>query len=126
MKPRVSISIDVADMGKAIEFYSIALGCEVKRKGGEISELTAENSTVYLLQKEQGTNPLLSGADTRNYDRHWTPVHLDFVPDNLEETLSRVLEHGGSQEGSSSGDWGSIAFCADPFGNGFCLVALTG
>jgi hypothetical protein len=41
---------------------------------------------------------------------------------NIDEALYLVLKYGGSHEGGESGEWGSIAYCADPFGNGFCLV----
>jgi len=124
MDPKVSISIDVAEMEKAFLFYSEALGCKEVRHGDDITVLSADNATIYLLKKEPGTNPLLSGAATRNYQRPWTPVHLDFVVANIDETLALIIENGGSHEGSESGDWGSIAYCSDPFGNGFCLVVM--
>ena len=124
MEPKVSISIDVAEMEKASLFYSEALGCKKVRNGDDITVLSADNATIYLLKKESGTNPLISGTATRNYERHWTPVHLDFVVANIDEVLALILKNGGSHEGSESGDWGSIAYCSDPFGNGFCLVVM--
>ena len=33
---------------------------------------------------------------------------------------------GGTVESVQRGDWGAVAVCADPFGNGFCLVSLKG
>jgi hypothetical protein len=33
-----------------------------------------------------------------------------------------ITRLGGIVEGQESGDWGSLTRCADPFGNGFCLV----
>jgi len=69
-------------MEKAFLFYSEALGCKEVRHGDDITVLSADNATIYLLIKEPGTNPLLSGAATRNYQRRWTPVHLDFVVAN--------------------------------------------
>jgi predicted enzyme related to lactoylglutathione lyase len=122
MEPKVSISIDVAEMEKAFSFYSEALGCKKVRNGDEITVLSADNATIYLLKKEPGSNPLLSGSVSRIYERHWTPVHLDFVVSDIDKALSLILKHGGSHEGGESGEWGSIAYCADPFGNGFCLV----
>jgi predicted enzyme related to lactoylglutathione lyase len=35
-----------------------------------------------------------------------------------------VVDLGGIKEGEKSGEWGSAAFCADPFGNGFCLMQI--
>jgi predicted enzyme related to lactoylglutathione lyase len=124
MRPKVSISIDVSDMKKASSFYSDALGCKKDRDGDEVTVLSADNTTIYLLKKDPGSNPLLAGNAARDFDRHWTPVHLDFVVSNIDETLALVLKYGGSHEGGESGDWGSIAYCADPFGNGFCLVVM--
>lgn len=123
---RISVSIDVSNMDKGVLFYTKALGCEELRRGPEISKLATENSDIYLLEKEQGSNPLLKGTAVRKFERHWTPVHLDFVVPNIESKLALIQEFGGLHEGSESGDWGSIAFCADPFGNGFCLVQSTG
>jgi predicted enzyme related to lactoylglutathione lyase len=122
MEPKISISIDVAEMEKASSFYCEALSCKKIRDGDDITVVLAENATIYLLKKDPGSNPLLVGDASRNYGRHWTPVHIDFVVSNIDETLSLVLKYGGSHEGGESGEWGSIAYCADPFGNGFCLV----
>lgn len=122
MLPKVSISIDIAEMQEAIQFYSKALACKIDRDDPAISVLSAENVTIYLLLKSSDSNPLLSGSARRNFARHWTPVHLDFSVVDLQQTLSLVLQHGGSHEGTETADWGSIAYCADPFGNGFCIV----
>ncbi|MCY1449242.1 Glyoxalase-like domain protein [compost metagenome] len=63
----------------------------------------------------------------RDYSRHWTPVHLDFVVDDLAAATQRALNAGARQE-SGCVDWrGSkcISF-ADPFGHGFCLIEFAG
>ncbi len=58
----------------------------------------------------------------RNYNRHWTPVHLDIMVDDLDAILEQAVSAGARQEGETYSDGQySIAFCADPFGNGFCL-----
>jgi predicted enzyme related to lactoylglutathione lyase len=44
------------------------------------------------------------------------------VSDDVAEVVTRVKESGGRHEGGESGDWGAIAYCADPFGNGFCII----
>ncbi len=121
---KVSISVDVSDMEKAVLFYSEGLGCERVSDGTDITILSADNVSIYLLKKAPGSNPLLRGSASRNYERHWTPVHVDFSVDDLEQALSSILEFGGSYEDSETGEWGSIAYCADPFGNGFCLVKM--
>lgn len=122
--PQVSISIDVSDMEKASLFYTNALGCKVLRDGAEITKLSADNVEIYLLNKTPGSNPLISQSASRDYSRHWTPVHLDFNITDIEQAVANVREFGGTHEGSESGDWGTIAYCADPFGNGFCLCQI--
>ncbi len=51
---------------------------------------------LYLLQMVEGS----AGAyeSLHRYDRHWTPVHLDVVVDNLEAVLSRALAVGARAE----------------------------
>ncbi|MEM7179279.1 MAG: VOC family protein [Spirochaetota bacterium] len=120
--PKVAICIDVPDQDKAVAFYTQALDCEFIKRSKEHSELSANGTTIYLGEKPSGSNPLLQGEAVRDYQRHWTPIHLDFIVTNLEECVAKVLEHGGVKEGEKSGDWGAIAFCSDPFGNGFCVM----
>lgn len=119
---KISVSIDVSNLKKAETFYVEALGCKKVRDQGDMVVLSVENSDIYLQEKEPGTKPLLSSSVVRDYERHWTPIHLDFLCDNVDELASKILKFGGAHEGGDSGDWGSIAYCADPFGNGFCLI----
>ncbi len=120
---QISISIDVPDLARATTFYSQALGCEKLRdEPPNITVLSGGNVEIYLLERPVGSKPLPNSEQLRSYDRHWTPIHLDFGVTNLAGSLARVLECGGSHEGSESGKWGSIEYCADPFGNGFCLI----
>jgi len=122
MNTKVSVSIDVPDMNKAISFYVNALGCKKVRDGAKISQLSVDNLNIYLLEKEEGSNPIQQGSASRDYGRHWTPVHLDFSTADIDQVTSSVVEFGGTLEGSESGDWGAISYCADPFGYGFCVV----
>lgn len=66
-------------------------------------------------------------ALVRDYARHWTPVHLDFVVDDVEEAARRALDAGAIQQSDCVRWRGSkcITF-ADPFGNGFCLIEFDG
>jgi len=84
--------------------------------------LSVENTDIYLQEKASGTTPLASSDIVRDYKRHWTPVHLDFICDNVDAVVAKVLAYGGLHEGGEKGEWGSIAYCADPFGNGFCVI----
>jgi predicted enzyme related to lactoylglutathione lyase len=125
---RTIINIDVPDLGPAIEFYRAALGVELKRIiDGDVAELSGASSTIYLLQKAEGSPPKKSAAEGRRYAPHWTPVHVDFVVDDVDAAAKRALSAGARQE-SGRVDWmGSkcITF-SDPFGHGFCLIEFEG
>ena len=120
---RVSISIDVSDLNKAETFYVNALGCKKLRdQGGDMVVLATENCDIYLQEKPVESKPTPVEEIVRDYRRHWTPVHLDFLTDQIEEVVRKIVDQGGLHEGGDSGDWGSIAYCSDPFGNGFCVI----
>jgi len=122
--PQVTICIDVSDIKRGTKFYADALGCEIKRQEQQSTELFVENVTIYLLEKEENSNPLITESSSRTYKRHWTPVHLDFAVTDIEKSLSLIQEFGGKIEGKEEGEWGTAAFCADPFGNGFCVIKM--
>src|SRR4051794_31507730 len=110
----VLINIDVDDLERGIAFYVGAFGLQVSRRFGEAGvELTGVSSKIYLLRKL---------AD-RDYRRHWTPVHLDFVvDDDLPGAVARAEAAGAVVESPiKTHAWGSIAILADPFGHGVCL-----
>ena len=121
----VSICIDVPDIEKATTFYTKVLGCEVIAQKDNSTEMEVENSTIYLIEKAENSNPLIDGFDSRRYTRHWTPVHLDFHVPDMDKAISLLTEFGGKLEGKEEGDWGVAAFCADPFGNGFCMLKIS-
>ena len=120
---RISVSIDVSNLKQAETFYVDALGCKKVRDHDQgMSVLAAQNCDIYLQEKQPGTKPTPSSEVVRDYKRHWTPVHLDFLTPDIDSVVEKILKFGGRHEGGESGDWGSIAFCADPFGNGFCVI----
>jgi predicted enzyme related to lactoylglutathione lyase len=121
---RVSICIDVPDLSVATAFYCDALGCSVEKQQASHNTLSAGGVTMQLLLKEAGTAATGNGTCHRTYERHWTPVHLDFAVDDLDATLAAVKRSSGTVESVQRGEWGAAAICADPFGNGFCLVSL--
>ena len=125
---RTIINIDVPDLAPAIDFYRAALGLELKRVlDGDTAELGGASSTLYLLQKPAGSSPKKDVGEERRYARHWTPVHVDFVVDDVEAAANRALAAGARQE-SGCVEWrGSkcITF-SDPFGHGFCLIEFEG
>lgn len=118
-----TISIDVPDLAGAVRFYTEALGLKIKKEPTKsMAILQTMNLDVYLLQKADGTQAYSKSGAQRTYSRHWTPVHLDFIVSDLQSALGRAVAAGAKHEGGDKGEWGEIAFCSDPFGNGFCLI----
>lgn len=128
MKPSLLINIDVPDIERAVAFYTTALPLTVGRKfDSEFIELVGLPSPIYLLKKDPGTIPFPEGKDERSYDRHWCPVHLDFVVEDIEETRRKLLKAGAEEESPVSRvPYGKISMYRDPFGHGLCLIQFTG
>ena len=119
------VNIDVPDLAAAEAFYVAAFGLTTRRRFGAAIELAGLPVNLYLLETEAGTRG--AGADRRRYDRHWCPVHLDLVVDDLEAALDRAISAGAQRETEiRDSAWGRIATLADPFGHGFCLIQFTG
>ena len=124
----VSISIDVPNLTDAIRFYTSALGfTESSAPAPGVTVLRAGNTSICLLEKRMGTRASTHTEETRRYERHWTPVHLDIHVDDLEAVLARALDSGAKKEQVfENAKHGSAAFCSDPFGHGFCLIQRNG
>ncbi|HEX4387971.1 MAG TPA: VOC family protein [Steroidobacteraceae bacterium] len=124
----VLANIDVDDLSKATEFYCSALGLAVGRRLGESAvELLGGTAPIYLLKKAAGTAASPGSGARRDYARHWTPVHLDFVVPDIEAALAQARTAGAKPEGEvRTYQWGRIAVMADPFGHGFCLIEFLG
>lgn len=122
--PGVLINIDVPDMDEGLAFYAHAFGLQVGRRFNDtFVELLGLPAPLYLLQNDAGTGISPSGDDIRRYDRHWSPVHLDIVVDDLEPAIAQVIAAGAIQEGKTrTAPYGRLALFADPFGHGFCLI----
>ncbi|MFZ1103921.1 MAG: VOC family protein [Hyphomicrobiaceae bacterium] len=128
MTASLLVNIDVDDLERAVEFYTAALGLTVGRRFGALAvELTGGTAPVYLLAKPDGSPASAATGERRRYARHWTPVHLDFVVDDLDAALARAEAAGATLEGDpATHAWGRIAQLADPFGHGLCLIQLLG
>lgn len=124
MTVELLVNIDVDDLGRALEFYTSAFALTPARRFGTSGvELVGASSPIYLLAKDAGTRPFEGSVASRNYARHWTPVHLDLVVDDLETAVDRAVRAGARLEGEIGRKiWGNIAMLADPFGNGLCLI----
>jgi predicted enzyme related to lactoylglutathione lyase len=123
MFERASISIDVPSVAEGMAFYCGAFGLTLKSRPVPGVALLEGAIEICLLEKKAGTAPSPHTADRRKYERHWTPVHMDFHVDDLHVALARVEAHGARREQVfEHPEHGSAAFCSDPFGNGFCLL----
>ncbi|MDB5796135.1 MAG: hypothetical protein JWP36_37 [Paucimonas sp.] len=125
---KLLINIDVPDLEPAVAFYQAALGLTLKRMiEGDVAELTGAAATIYLLQKPQDSVANASATAVRQYTRHWTPVHIDFVVEDIHEAAERAIRAGARQESACIEWMGSkcITF-SDPFGHGFCLLEFEG
>ncbi|MBR0849849.1 VOC family protein [Bradyrhizobium diazoefficiens] len=119
------LNIDVPDVAAATRFYTAAFGLTVGRRfGSAFVELLGWPAPVYLLTKEAGT--VGAGEDRRRYSRHWTPLHVDVVVDDVDAAVARALAAGAILEAPArDAPYGRIAMLADPFGHGFCLLAFS-
>lgn len=117
-------NIDVDDLDRATEFYCRALELQVSRRFGDmVVELRGASATIHLLSKPAGSTPVPGSVQQREYTRHWTPVHLDFVVPDIRAAVARAQAAGARLEGEiRTHRWGHIAQLADPFGHGFCLI----
>ena|SRR5665213_2535595 len=121
---KYSVTVDVPQLDEGLRFYRDALGLvEVARPVATYVILECGGAQIGLIEKPAGTVPAKGSDDIRRYERHWTPVHIDFHVDNFEIALARLLKAGAKCEQKfEGGDHPAIAFCSDPFGNGFCIV----
>jgi uncharacterized glyoxalase superfamily protein PhnB len=126
--PGLRVCIDVDDLDRAIAFYGRALGFTVRRRfEGTWAELDGAPVPVDLLAKRAGTRASPAASARRDYQRHWTPVHLDLVVADLDAALDRARQAGAVVEADVQvRPWGRMANLADPFGHGFCLLEFRG
>lgn len=124
---KITASIDVPSLEEGLKFFGEAFGfVEASRPHPGYSVLTLGDSTLGLLAKPAGTSPARGSDDVRKYERHWTPVHLDFRVEDFEATLQKAVNAGAKAEQIHRvSGYPPVAFCSDPFGHGFCIVGLS-
>lgn len=122
------VNLDVDDLEKAIRFYGSVFGLQVGRRFGASGvEMLGSSAPIYLLVKAAGTLASHTSSQRRSYERHWTPVHLDFVVAEIESAVRHAMSFGAQLEQPiATHNWGKLALMADPFGHGFCFVQFLG
>jgi len=115
-----SICIDVDDVARAVKFYGRGLGLTVVKQQPDWAQVKLGEQTFWIMKAPAGPQ----GQISRDYRRHWTPVHLDFAVDNIDEAVKRAVEAGGKLEGEiQRSAKGALANLSDPSGNGVDLVS---
>jgi predicted enzyme related to lactoylglutathione lyase len=122
------VNVDVNDLEKAVRFFSAAFGLRVGRRFGTFGvEMLGSSAPIYLLVKEAGTQTSATTGQVRDYERHWTPTHLDFVVEEIGRAVEAAVQAGARLEKPiGTYKWGKLALMADPFGHGFCFVQFLG
>lgn len=122
------VNLDVDDLELALAFYRDAFGFTMGRRLGDAGvELLGGPAPLYLLAKAAATPAFEGDTRHRDYNRHWTPLHLDFVVDDIDAAVARATHAGAVLEHPiDTQAWGRLALMHDPFGHGFCLVQFLG
>ena len=98
MTLREVVNTDVDDLEKAIEFYSAAFDLHLGRRlfNGSVAEMVGATSTLHLLANPRETFAIPAAAVLREYERHWTHVHLDFEVENVSVAVERAVAAGAA------------------------------
>ncbi|MGH8607591.1 MAG: VOC family protein [Gammaproteobacteria bacterium] len=84
-------------------------------------------SSIHQLAKRAGSRVSVNSPQRRDYQRHWTPVHLDFVVKDVHAVVQKAQAAGARlEEEIQAQEWEHIAHMADPCGHGFCFIEFIG
>ncbi|MDG2526406.1 VOC family protein [Stenotrophomonas sp. HITSZ_GD] len=132
------VNLDVPDLPAAQRLYTAAFGLRPGRRFGDAAlEMRGAAVPLYLLAQPDGSPG--AGGQPRDYARHWTPVHLDVVVEDLDAALERALAAGleaddlpdrrrdpaAARACIRQAPWGRLLRLADPFGHGWCLIQFS-
>jgi len=121
---KIGISIDVDNLDRAIDFYTRGVGLSVVERGPDWAHLIHEGQTIFIMQLPAGSDAVENAHSPREYTRHWTPVHLDFVVADMDHAVERALAAGAKLDRpiQRRKNLGDMANMSDPFGHGFDLI----
>jgi predicted enzyme related to lactoylglutathione lyase len=127
MSMNLRVCIDVDDVERGIAFFTKGLGLHVGRRfDDQWVELLGASAPLDLLANPAGSEAVPGRELRRDYGRHWSPVHLDFVVDDIEAAVARAVAAGATLERPVRDEpYGRLANLADPFGNGICLLQMS-
>ena len=128
MSSPLRICIDVPDVDAGVAFYTAALELQAGRRFRKNwAEMLGGPCPIDLLAERAGSAPVPSAGIVRDYQRHWTPVHLDWPVQDIEAAIARAQAAGARLEGGiRERPYGKLAVLSDPFGNGFCFLEFRG
>ncbi len=122
---KLEITIDVDDLNRAVEFYCGGLGLILVEHNPDWARLEFNGQTFWLCPFAAGPH----GTITRDFRRHWTPIHPDFIVDDIDKAVELALAAGGRLDGEIRrnepepiGCRSDIANLSDPAGNGVDLL----
>lgn len=106
---RFLVNIDVDNLDHGIAFYTRAFDLHPGRRfGADGVELLGGPAPIHLLAKPAGSASTPQVRDRRDYRRHWTPLHLDWVVDDVDAALTRAVQAGARvEQAPATHAWGA-------------------
>src|ERR1700730_12140851 len=107
--------IEVTELPNGIKFYCDGLGLTLKRRWTPPGvDLAGATLPIYLLANRPTLADLGSKQAIRSYERHWTPVHLDFIVEDLDQMVAHLMALGAALDRDIKiREYGRIANMAD-------------
>ena len=118
------VYIEVADLDRALAFYTTGLSLsESRRFTPRWAELSGACVPIHLLARPEPSFDAGATVLARSFERHWTPVHVDLIVEDLEVSLAQALAAGATLDRDVvDHHYWRMANLADPFGNGIDLI----
>jgi predicted enzyme related to lactoylglutathione lyase len=118
--------VEVAETEAGVAFYTAAFGLTVQRRlTARWVELAGARIPIFILGDRPAGFTAGDVEIVRDFTRHWTPIHLDFVVKDLAAAIERACAAGAVVEHEQRYAAFRMANCRDPFGNGFDLIELS-
>ena len=112
------INLYVSDLDAAAAFYELALGFEIRETSDSHRTLGTGDVVITLFRAESN-----AAAPTRGALPGMT---ADLLTTEFDQTVARILDHGGMVAGIESWAGGRFTLFTDPDGIGWELIEQTG